>query len=199
MNSISTQIDNAINKIVQDNTDIRPILAKIAALINKSILKNFAEGGRWDGKGTDLFSGGSYKWKPLARSTIKNYRKKGYDLVPTLNRRGDLRRTISVVTAGRNSILISANSEYAAIHNYGGTIEIQGGEYEAKWKVKKNKAGNYTYKFAKKKDNAKNVISRKFKRKSRQLIMPARPFLTLTENDVEEIISKLSIHFISKF
>ncbi len=196
MKDFSEQIQQIVNKITQKGSNLEPILVKIAALVNKAILKNFAEGGRWDGKGTDLFSGGSYKWKPLAKSTIKNYRKKGFDLEPTLNRRGDLRRSISVVVSGRNSILISANSEYAAIHNYGGTIEIQGGESEAKWKVKKNKAGNYTYKFAKKQDNAKNVISRKFKRKSRQLIMPARPFLTLTENDIEEIIKKLTTYLV---
>lgn len=187
MLNLAQEIDKIVTKLVQNNQKINTILEPVSDLIYNAILSNFSSNGRWDGQGTDLFSGGSYQWRPLSSSTLKNYKRKGYDLRPTLNRSSGLIDSIDVRPQGK-SIIISANKEYAAIHNYGGTIEIQGGESEAKWKATKSKNG-YTFKFAKKKAKGKNIISRKFQRKARQIRIPARPFLTLTPQDVEEIIN----------
>ena len=81
--------------------------------------------GRCDGSESDIsiFSGGSQKWKALATSTKEKYKRLGWELEPTLNRTKGLMSTIEVRPQGKSSAIISANSPYAAIHQYGGTLK----------------------------------------------------------------------------
>lgn len=174
-------MQNKINQIINQYKDnfrnLLPILTYIANYVNIIIDSNFAEQGRWDGKGTDLFSGGSHKWKPLAESTKKSYKKKGYILAPTLLRRHGLRQSIQVSPKGKTGISISANQEYAAIHQFGGQINIP--PKQSTRKIKR-KDGSY--------------LERKVATKGGTINIPARPYLTLTPKDLEEIINILSKH-----
>lgn len=159
MNSdLNKQINSVVTQLQRQYTDLTPILSIISALINRAILKNFDAKGRWDGDAANisLFSGGSKKWIDLSDNTKPAYKRKGYLLEPTLIRTGHLRSTIEVRPKGKTSIVISANSSYAAIHQFGGVI--------------------------------KRTINKKDGGSSTTLItIPARPYLTLTDEDLEGI------------
>lgn len=142
---ITRHINTVVGKLKTRYSNLTPILEQIAALIQSAIDDNFDQRGRWDGTGTDIFSGGDQRWEPLAESTEKKYSKLGYELVPTLRRTGILQSSIEVRPYGKSSILISSNLEYAAVHQFG------------------------------------------FKNSG----IPKRPFVTLTQDDVEQIIKRL--------
>lgn len=194
MQSIQSQYSNIITKLSAEFKNMTPVLEKVSAMVLSSIDDNFASGGRWDGTGTGIFSGGSQKWTPLANSTKKSYAQKGWNnLNATLNRSGSgLRSSITAKVLGGNSIVIGSNKEYAAIHQFGGTIDFPERESSAKWKASKNKNGNYQYRFAKNTAKGKNILERKFKVGGYSTVIPPRPFVTLTTKDVENIIIYLA-------
>ncbi len=194
MQNIQNQFSNIVSQLSAEYKNIAPVLEKICAMVLSSIDDNFASGGRWDGIGTGIFSGGSQKWTPLANSTKKSYARKGWNnLNATLNRSGSgLRSSITAKVVSGNSILIGSNKEYAAIHQFGGTIDTPERESSAKWKASKNKNGNYQYRFAKNSAKGKSIIERKFKVGGYSTVIPPRPFVTLTIKDVESIISYLA-------
>jgi phage gpG-like protein len=120
---MSTRIEiknlNAVFEQLRKTTqNLRPILPAIAELIESDIKDNFDAGGRWSGSGEiNLLSGGSTKWKPLSPSAKKQKAKRGYRQI--LVSTGELRNSIEVRPQG-NSIVISSNKAYAAVHNFGG-------------------------------------------------------------------------------
>ncbi len=147
---IVINLNSAIADIQKKYSDISPILPGIAALIQSSIIENIDAGGRWDGVGTSIFSGGNQKWKPLSEPYKKHLIKKYGESVntnPTLNRQGYLRSSITdgIRPYGKSSVLIGSNYEYAAVHQFG----------------------------------------------SKDKSIPARPYITLTDTDIELIINKL--------
>lgn len=124
-NNLSKAVINTVNSVVADlekaGADITPLMTSFAETVYNSIQKNRDSGGRWDGNENEItvFSGGSHKWKDLAESTKKQYRKKGWSLVPTLRREGFLEQSISI-TPNKTSLSITANADYARIHQLGG-------------------------------------------------------------------------------
>ena len=111
-------VNAAFAKLQQQATNLRPILPAIAELIESDIKDNFDAGGRWSGSGEPtLLSSGNTKWSPLAASTLRQKAKRGYRKI--LVSTGELRNSIEVRPEG-NSIVISSNKAYAAIHNFGG-------------------------------------------------------------------------------
>lgn len=194
MQSASVQYSEIIKKLGRDFDNLNPLLQKVCSMVLSSIDDNFAAGGRWDGKGTDITSGGSHKWTPLANSTIKSYKRKGWNnLNATLNRSGSgLRSSVTAKVVNGNSVVIGSNKEYAAMHQFGGTIDYPVRESSAKWRATKNKNGNYQYRFAKSSAKSRNIIERKFKVGGHSVSIPARPFVTLTEKDLNEIVDFLS-------
>lgn len=177
---------NAVLSDLQERTqDLTPVLDAIAGVIGTAIDRNFAEGGRWDGSGTDILSGGTQKWVDLAENTKKAYDKngKGWSDVPTLHRStSGLRDGISAEPRGESSVGITANKPHSAIHQFGGPI-----------------AGTFTVK------EHTRFVSQAFgepipprdvtvKSHSRTVNyeMPARPFVTLTEEDLQDILDLIS-------
>lgn len=116
---INLQAVNAAFKALQARiTNLRPILPAIAEIIEADIKDNFDAGGRWSGSGeVTLLSGGTAQWKALSAATLKTKAKRGYRKI--LISTGELRNSIEVRPQG-NSIVISSNKAYAAIHNFGG-------------------------------------------------------------------------------
>lgn len=185
-------IVNKFSLIVKDfnSKNFTPALEVISALIFAFVQQNFDAGGRWDGQGTGLFSGGSSKWHPLAPSSKKNYIRKGYLLEPTLYRTGRLFNSIEVSPRGK-SIVLSANSKYASIHQLGGKIKHPGGSPYIAF------AGNIFFISNKK---AAELVGKGRKVKYTQpheIIMPPRPFFTLNKDDLQEIVNYFSKFFVS--
>lgn len=179
-NQINKQINDYILSL-KDSINIKEIMPTIAALISSAIDKNFDLGGRWDGKGTDFFSGGNKRWTTRARSTLSNYSKTKRGIRPTLKRSGTLYRQIEVLPYG-NQIKISVNSPYAAIHQYGGMIKHPGG---TSYIV----TGDGLAKFiSNKKAKELDVKGRQIKKtKPHNIYIPPRPYLTITPEDLKEI------------
>ena len=200
--SLNIIMKQAVIDFKKKHGSIVPAMPGLQAIANNAIIRNFAENGRTNndkGDAINLFSGGNKPWVKLANSTVKRYTKKGYELVPTLNRRGHLKRQTEVKIKGKTSLVFSSNSKYGMIHNYGGTITINPHERTIKFKATKSKKtikddkdkerwnGKYNYRFSKSKSKGKNVIERKTQIKSYKITIPARPFLTLAPSDLKEM------------
>ncbi len=188
---IISQLNSVFRTLKSQYDDLTPVLEMVSALIDRAISANFDERGRWDGNESDItiFSGGSQKWKALATSTKEKYQRLGWELEPTLNRTKGLMSTIEVRHQGKSSVVISANSPYAAIHQFGGTLKptipITSKMRKFFW-AKFYETGFDTWKALAltKKKELKPVIQ-----------IPARPFITLTEEDLEEILEIISYQF----
>jgi phage gpG-like protein len=177
------KINNVLKELAERTDDLTPVLYSISAIIEIAIDRNFDEGGRWDGSGTGILSGGSQKWKPLSFDTKIGYKKFGYDLNPTLHRStAGLRTSVSVEPRGSSSIGITSNLPYSAIHQFGGTINKQVTVKEHTRKI--------TQAFGKP-INPKNIRVGSFSRKM-NIVIPARPFVTLTEEDLQDILDLVS-------
>ena len=189
---IISQLNGVFRTLKSQYDDLTPVLEMVSALIDRAITANFDERGRWDGNQSDItiFSGGSQKWKALASSTKEKYQRLGWELEPTLNRTKGLMSTVEVRPQGKSSVVISANSPYAAIHQYGGTLNptipitsrmrkfFWAKYYETDYDIWKGLALT-------KKNELKPVIQ-----------IPARPYITLTEEDLEEIFQVFNDHFL---
>ena len=164
--------------------DLTPVLEVVSALIERAISENFDARGRWDGNENDItiFSGGSQKWKALATSTKEKYQRLGWELEPTLNRSKGLMSTIEVRPQGKSSIVISANSPYATIHQYGGTLTPT---IPITSKMQKFFWAKYYYTGL---VNWKAMALTKKKELKPTIRIPARPYITLTQEDWEEIV-----------
>ncbi len=187
-NDIITTLNSKFIEFQKQYDDLTPVLELISALIDRAISANFDERGRWDGNESDIsiFSGGSQKWKALATSTKEKYKRLSWELEPTLNRSKGLMSTIEVRPQGKSSIVISANSPYAAIHQFGGTLKPT---IPISLKMRKFFWAKY---FETGKDNWKALALTKKKELKPVIQIPARPYITLTQVDLEEIIKAIS-------
>lgn len=160
---------------------------EIAAIAEESIMTNFLVGGRWDGRAEDIgiFSGGESGWPDLAESTKRAYEKKGYKpLSRTLNRNKGLLSTIEV-RAEDEGIAFAAggtNHPYAAIHQYGGTINHPGGTQYG-FKTKKDAASG-KIQFLKT-GTGYMVLG---ETRPHQIEIPAAPYIVLQNEDIEDFI-----------
>lgn len=182
---IISQLNGVFRSLKSQYDDLTPVLEMVSALIDRAISTNFDERGRWDGNESDItiFSGGTQKWKALASSTKEKYQRLGWELEPRLNRTKGLMSTIEVRPQGKSSLVISANSPYAAIHQFGGTLKptipITSRMRKLFW-AKFYETGQ---------ENWKALALTKKKELKPVIQIPARPYITLTEEDLEEIIS----------
>jgi len=139
----------------------RELMLSIAETMRVAVLKNFETEGARLG----------IKWQKLASSTIKQRLSKGYWPGKILQRTGQLKKSI-ISNADNNSAIVSTNLIYAAIHQYGGWI---------------HKSSLKTY--LRKKREGKEV--RKLNNKMSSFYIPARPFLKLTESDLDKIKNRI--------
>lgn len=181
---IIDSLNNSFRQIKKQFDDLTPVLEIVSALIERAISENFDARGRWDGNENDItiFSGGSQRWQPLASSTKERYQELGWELEPTLNKTKGLISTIEVRPYGGRSVLITANSPYAAIHQFGGIvapiIRITPKMRKFFW------AKFYTTG----QENWKAFALTKKKELRPVVQIPARPYITLTKDDLEEIL-----------
>lgn len=189
---IITQLNSVFRTLKSQYDDLTPVLEMVSALIDRAITANFDERGRWDGNESDItiFSGGSQKWEALASSTKEKYQRLGWELEPTLNRTKGLMSTIEVRPQGKSSVVISANSPYAAIHQFGGTLKPT---IPISLKMRKFFWTKY---FESGLENWKTLALTKKKELKPVIQIPARPFVTLTEEDLEEILQIFSSYLV---
>ena len=189
---IQIALDDAVRKFEQKFGNLSPLLPRIASLISKAIDKNFTVGGRWSGDYTniDIFSSGRLRWKewspdyaaqtglrnPNARLSINTY---------------VLFSQIEIRETSQNQISISTNvkKNYAVIHQFGGTIHHPGGtpffiDYAHKLHF-----------FSKQKAKELEAKGRKVRyTKAHTIIIPPRPYIVLTPEDLENINNIILSH-----
>ena len=182
---IISQLNGIFRSLKSQYDDLTPVLELISALIDRAITVNFDARGRWDGNESDItiFSGGSQKWKALASSTKEKYQRLGWELEPTLNRSKGLISTIEVRPQGKSSVVVSANSPYAAIHQFGGTLKPT---IQISIKIRKFFWARF---YETGQENWKALALTKKNELKPVIRIPARPYITLTEVDFEEILN----------
>lgn len=101
------ELQKLLKKLAEKSQNLRPLMKNIAGIMQDSVEENFEKEGR------------PAKWAPLAESTIKQRKKKGYWPGRILQRRGEL-ATSTTSKYDENSALVGTNKVYAAIHQFGG-------------------------------------------------------------------------------
>lgn len=172
-----------LNGLAQRAKDLRPVMSEIGEIILSSVEKNFKSGGRYLTPGSYL--GGPRKWDPLASSTIRQRKRRGkwpgQILVMTA---GGLAASISK-SVRNDSVAVGTNKQYAAIHQFGGTIEIAARSelFQRKRFTKGPGKGRF------KKGTA---AGRGFTRGAHKIRIPARPYLVVQAEDLTEIRTSLA-------
>lgn len=174
-----------INYIKQ--LDFTPILPKIEQIIRNSIDRNFSEGGRY---GTaNKFGGGSDKWKPSYRA--------GKQSGQTLVDKGTLAKSIRVrVSQVNGSIVVEmgSNLEYAAIHQFGGSIKVNArSETFIRSRYSKGARKGQFKKLSK--DMSKRKLGQGYSYGDMSIDIPARPYLVLQDEDVQQILNLMQTLF----
>lgn len=100
------QLQQALNKLTDKCSDLRPLMQNIAGTLEDSVEENFE-------------NEGSPKWKELSKVTIKQRKKKGYWPSRILQVSGELASSITS-SYDSSSAVVGTNKVYATIHQFGG-------------------------------------------------------------------------------
>lgn len=122
-------------------------------------------------------------WTPLKPATIKARQRRGRSGLGILRERGRLKGSISFQLE-EGGVRIGSPVAYAAIHQFGGTIERlarQGSIFR-----RQNKDGSFGRRFAKRKN--KTSVATAVSIGAHQITIPARPFLGVGPGDVDDIL-----------
>ncbi|QLH50238.1 MAG: phage virion morphogenesis protein [Candidatus Accumulibacter cognatus] len=151
-----------------------PVMPVVAGILHDAVMENFAQSGR-------------PRWQALKPATLAYKRKHGYgDQI--LIRRGGGQSLLSSITpqADDHSASVGTNVVYAAIHQFGGKIEMPARSQQAYFKQAKD--GTVGNRFVQKR---RSNFAQWHTRGAHTIEMPARPFLKLTEADEAKIARKL--------
>lgn len=167
-------IKNSIFKRLKDKTsDLSPLMKKIAADMKDAVYQNFEEEGR-------------PKWKPLARSTIRQRKRLGYWPGLILQRRSGASGLLGSITSryDSHSAEVGTNKVYAAMHQYGGTINQA---------ARTSLFTQSRYKRGSKRGRFKKGIEfgKGFTYQRRSITIPVRPFLKITDREYTKIREKI--------
>jgi phage virion morphogenesis protein len=149
-------------------SNMTPLMANIAEDMYEAVIDNFDAQGR-------------PKWAALSSLTKERRKRMGYDGKPILENSGELRNHI-IFHSTKNEAVVGTNKTYAALQHFG-SAGLPGG-------VIKPKKGKWlTIPLG---PNSKGKMEF---RKVKQVKVPARPFLTLSDADFESIHKTASQYF----
>lgn len=177
---IDSALDDFASQIIKKFAGINfsPIIPKLEQVIQTSIDRNFSEGGRF---GNDNeFGGGNQKWIESGRAKKQS----GQTLIDSGQLSSSIVINISQSNGGLN-IEISSNKPYAAIQNFGGTINKPASSktYTQNRYKQGSKKGQYKKgtKFGQGATVGEHTIT-----------LPARPFLVLQNEDIVQMKNIIS-------
>ncbi|MGM3162397.1 phage virion morphogenesis protein [Dickeya undicola] len=156
-----TDFENGLGELIQRLEHREPLMREMAAAMHDAVEENFASQGRpaWAG------------WSP-------RYAKKR-EGGKILQKSGRLAASISEYSDNDNAT-VGTNVVYARIHQEGGTINIAARSQQAHYK--KDKSGRWRFSSAAAAEKTQwNTLG------SYKIKMPARPFLHITEPDVDRM------------
>lgn len=163
-----------LKKLAEKTSNMRPVMRKISAAMHHSVEENFRTEGARLGQ----------RWADLANSTKNKRAKIGKWPGKILQRQGSLISSISA-HYDDNEAKVGTNKVYAAIHQFGGEINMPARERTMFFK-----------KYSRGKNAGKTLISKekiasygmKTSGKSYSINMPARPFMGLNDDDLNKIL-----------
>jgi phage virion morphogenesis protein len=156
----------------------KEIYRVLASELLEAVYRNFEAEGR------------PQKWKHLAKSTIRDRRRKGYWPGKILQRQAGGSGLLASIHSSYtdNSATVGTNKAYAAIHQFGGQINRAPGVITLRHRtdakgnlLQTDLFGGKGLVFAKK--THKRAAERQMKRQGYVVNVPARPFLVVTEDD----------------
>lgn len=166
------------------------VMGLIGEIVQSSVERNFEVGGRYSSPGS--YKGGGSKWKDLANGTKKARKRKGKWPGPILQVSGRLAGSIHY-NAHNDKVEVGTNLVYAAIHEFGGTINRAGGPGSVRLRsrqgklVRQGKEGKLANLAVFSSSKHSHVV-RSFVGKPYTITIPARPFLVVQDEDLEEIV-----------
>ncbi|CDL80195.1 phage virion morphogenesis protein [Xenorhabdus cabanillasii] len=157
------EFQQAMQQLTDGLGDRTPMMRQIAGIMADAVEENFKQQGRpaWLG------------WRP---ATAKK-RAGGKILQHT----GRLASSIQQFS-DNDEALVGTNVKYARIHQEGGTINMPARRQNAYYRMRKD--GTVGHRFVQK---SKSNYSERNTIPAYKIQMPARPFLTLTDSDTEQI------------
>jgi phage virion morphogenesis protein len=183
------QINSTINLLKKKFTPTQPLMISIAEEMNLSAKMNILN------QGKDVPGG----WPSLKPATIRAKERKGFP-DNMLQQTGMLLRSIQSSSTD-NTAIVSTNRRYAAIHNFGGVIEMAGRtrtlfhRIDAKGNLLKQSSNDKLLVFAK--NSHKRKVAYTFGQKAYKVIIPKREFMVLTDQYKNNIIRIIRQHVIS--
>jgi len=151
----------------------RPFYQAAGDLLVGSVGENFRREGAPDGTA----------WTPLRPATIKARQRRGRSALAILRETGILAGSIFHEVAD-DGVRIGSPVKYAAIHQFGGTIDMPA--RSGKIYRTQNKDGSIGRRFAKRKN--KTTVATDVSVGAHQIRIPARPFLGISPNDEADLI-----------
>ncbi|MCM8595367.1 phage virion morphogenesis protein, partial [Accumulibacter sp.] len=159
----TTAVTQALERLARSAADTSPVMRAIAGVMHDAVMENFQQGGR-------------PAWVPLKPATLAQKRKLGYGDKPLIRRGGGQSLYSSITSrSDQNSAVVGTDVVYAAIHQFGG------------------RTAPHVIKPRNKKALAWPGIRHPVRSVNHPgSLIPARPFLSLTDADEQKIVSKIS-------
>lgn len=163
---IKVEIEPALFKVLNKIQNREPLLRNISGIMLDDVHENFEQEGR-------------PAWRALSEKTIKDRQSKGYWPGKILQRTGQLLKSI-ISKYDNNSAQVGTNKNYAALHQFGGTINQAARQnlFIHSRYTKGNKKG----KFKKGTEFGQGSAI-----KAHTIKVPPRPFLVLSDSALKEI------------
>lgn len=169
----------SLNQLIRDGEDLSPAMLEVSELLAAIAERSFDAERSPDG----------VPWAPLAPATVRQKRKAGRS-EKILEREGDLKSSI-LSDHDRRSAAAGTNLVYAAIHQFGGTIQrsarsqvlafaARGGRFTSRAAASRRRAGSVRVSFA--------AIG------AHNIDIPARPFLGVGQGDADAILDIVAEH-----
>lgn len=168
-----TDIQKALTKLAKASSDLSIPMAQVGEHILHTTRERFRTQQSPDG----------IPWQALSK---KYKKKRNKDKI--LTERGHLQGQL-VMQSNKDSAAVGSNRIYAAIHQFGGDINMPARQRELFFK--RTKDGGVSNKFVKpkKSDFSQTVITGSYSIK-----IPARPYLGLSDTDKKKVLSILTNH-----
>lgn len=181
-------VRNGLKALAAAGGNLGQAMADIGAALLKSTQDRFEAQAGPDGE----------PWAPFASSTLKSMRKSRKP--PQLLRdSGRLSNSLAYL-ADAAGVQVGTNVVYAAIHQFGGEVEIPARQQTAAFRIARHGAATTAdgrrvgskLRFASARDRAKSLHRKNFAVGAHTITIPARPYLGFDDADQAEILTILA-------
>jgi len=173
MNEIKINLEPVFNKLVMKLKNKSPLMMKISGIMLDEVHQNFDSQGR-------------PAWRVLAQKTIEDRRRKGHWPGKILQRKGGGGGLLGSITNhyDDNSSQVGTNKIYAALHQFGGTINqaARSSIYTQTRYSRGDKKGKFKHI-----SKSKRQFGEGFTFKARTFTVPPRPFLSISDQGIKDI------------